>query len=115
MVSNLPANAGDAGGAGSIPGAGRSLGVGNGNQLQYSCLKNSMDRGTWQATVRSDLKSQTQLSIHTHTHTHTETYEATASSENTMCMKDASHVSIATILSLGNFHKKPREPRIKKK
>ena len=36
---------------GSIPGSGRSLGEGNGNPLQYSCLENSMDRGTWLATV----------------------------------------------------------------
>ena len=39
MVKNLPANAGD---AGSIPGLGRSPGVGNGNSLQYSCLENPM-------------------------------------------------------------------------
>ena len=36
---------------GSIPGLGRSPGEGNGNPLQYSCLENPMDRGTWQATV----------------------------------------------------------------
>ena len=34
-----------------IPGFGRSLGEGNGNPLQYSCLDNSMNRGAWQATV----------------------------------------------------------------
>ena len=39
------ANTGDVRDAGSIPGSGRSPGVGNGNPLQYSCLKNSMDRG----------------------------------------------------------------------
>ena len=32
---------------GSIPGSGRSSGEGNGNPLQYSCLENPMDRGTW--------------------------------------------------------------------
>ena len=32
---------------GSIPRSGRSLGEGNGNPLQYSCLENSMDRGDW--------------------------------------------------------------------
>ena len=37
---------------GSIPGSGRSPGVGNGNSLHYSCLENSIDRGTWQAIVR---------------------------------------------------------------
>ena len=47
-VKNPPANAGD---AGSIPGSGRSPGEGNGNPLQYSCLKNPMDRGAWWATV----------------------------------------------------------------
>ena len=31
--------------------SGRSLGEGNDNPLQYSCLENSMDRGAWQATV----------------------------------------------------------------
>ena len=36
---------------GSIPGLGRSSGEGNGNPLQYSCLGNLMDRGTWWATV----------------------------------------------------------------
>ena len=42
-VKNLPANAGDAGDMGSIPGSGRSLGGGNGNPHQYFCLENSMD------------------------------------------------------------------------
>ena len=40
----------------------------NGNPLQYSCLENSMDRGTWQATVHGVAKSQTRLSdYHTYT------------------------------------------------
>ena len=51
IVKNLPANAGDAGDVGSIPGLGRSPGKGNGNLLQYSCLENSMKRGSWQAIV----------------------------------------------------------------
>ena len=49
MVKNLPANAGDIRDGGSIPGLGRPPGVGNGNPLQYSYLKNS--REAWQATV----------------------------------------------------------------
>ena len=49
VVKNPPDNAGD---AGSIPGLGRSLGKGNGNPFQYSCLENPMDRGTWWATVQ---------------------------------------------------------------
>jgi len=40
----------------SIPGLGRSLGGGNGNPLQYSCLENPMDRETWWATVRAVTK-----------------------------------------------------------
>ena len=39
VVKNLPANAGDARDAGLIPGLGRSPGAGNGNPLQYACLK----------------------------------------------------------------------------
>ena len=39
------------GDSGSIPGLGRSPEEGNGNPLQYSCLKNPMDREAWQATV----------------------------------------------------------------
>ena len=44
MVKNLPANTGDAGDVGSIPGSGGSPGVGNANPLQYSCLEHPMDR-----------------------------------------------------------------------
>ena len=42
-------SASNAGDPGSIPGSGRSPGEGNGNPIQYSCLKNPMDRGAWQA------------------------------------------------------------------
>ena len=45
LVENLPANTEDARDAGSIPGWGRSLEVGNGNPLQYSCLENSTTEG----------------------------------------------------------------------
>ena len=44
---------------GLIPGLGRSLGEANDNLLQYSCLENPMDRGTWWATVHGVTKSQT--------------------------------------------------------
>ena len=46
---------------GSTPGLGRSPGEGNGNPLQYSCLKNPMDRGAWQGMVRKIAKSRTRL------------------------------------------------------
>ena len=48
----------------SIPGSGRSPGKGNGNPLQYSCLKNPIDRGAWLATVHGVAESLTQLSTH---------------------------------------------------
>ena len=56
-----PANAGD---AGLIPGSGISLGEGNGNPLQYSCLGNPTERGAWQATVHGVPTSQTQAAVH---------------------------------------------------
>ena len=59
MVKNLPAIAEE---PGSIPGSRRFPGEGNGNPLQCSCLKNSMDRGSWRATVHEVAKIQTQLS-----------------------------------------------------
>ena len=51
VVKNPPVNAGDIGDMGSIPGLGRSAGVGHSNPLQYSCLQNPMDRVAWQAAV----------------------------------------------------------------
>ena len=45
VVKNPPANAGDTGDVGLIPGLGRSLEEGNDIPLQYSCLENPMDRG----------------------------------------------------------------------
>ena len=73
VVENLPADAGDAGDSGLIPGSGRSPLGGHSNALRFSCLENPMDRGAWQATVHGAAKSQTRLkrlSMHSHTHTH---------------------------------------------
>ena len=50
------ASAGDLRDAGLIPTWGTSLGEGNGNPLQYSCLENPMDRGAWQTMVHSICK-----------------------------------------------------------
>ena len=59
VVQNPPAKTGNGRDIGSIPGLGRSPGIGNGNPLQYYCLENSMDRGAWWATVHGVAKSQT--------------------------------------------------------
>ena len=55
VVKNPSANVGD---TGSIHGLGRSLAEGNGYPLQYSCWKNPMDRGVWQARVHEVTKNQ---------------------------------------------------------
>ena len=64
MVTNLPANAGD---AGSIPGLGRSLKGGNSNQLQYSRRESSTDRGTWRAIARGVAESDMTEHLGAHT------------------------------------------------
>ena len=53
-----------AGGPGLILGSGRTPGEGNGNPLQYSCLENPMDGGSWWATVHGVAKSWTWLHFH---------------------------------------------------
>ena len=59
LVKNPPANAGD---TVLTPGSRRCPGEGNRDRLQYSCLKNPMDRGAWWATIHEVAKSQTRLS-----------------------------------------------------
>ena len=65
QVKNPPAKAGD---TGSIPGSRRCPGEGNDNPLQYSCLENSMDRGSWQATIHGVAETDTTERTHIHTH-----------------------------------------------
>ena len=60
--SDGKASAYDAGDPGSIPGWGTSPEEGNGNPLQYSCLENPMDGGSWWAIVHGVARSWTQLS-----------------------------------------------------
>ena len=80
-------SAGDPGDTGLIPRLGISPGGGHGNSLQYSCLENLMDRGSWQATVHGVTESQTLLKwlsvhayihiyvyLHKHIHTYIYTY-----------------------------------------
>ena len=59
VEKNLPANAGDTGDMGLIPGSGRAPGKRNGNPLQYSCLENPTDREACQATVHGVVESGT--------------------------------------------------------
>ena len=72
VIKNLPAKAENARDGGLTPGSGRSPGRGNGNLFQYSCLKNSKDRGAWQATVHGLAKRHTQLSMRTLTEENSE-------------------------------------------
>ena len=60
VVNNPLANIGRVREAGLIPGLGRSLGEGNSNPLQYSCLENPMDREAWWATVHRVAKDATE-------------------------------------------------------
>ena len=64
VVKNPLANAGDIRDADLIPGSGRSPGGDHGDPLQYSCLENPMDRGSWWATVHgvTELDMTEQLS-----------------------------------------------------
>ena len=59
MVKNPPVSAGDIRDMSLILGWGRSPGGGHGNSLQYSCLENPMDKGTWQGSVHRVAKSET--------------------------------------------------------
>ena len=61
VVKILSVNAEDIRDTSSIPGSGRSPGGGNGNTLQYSCLRNPMDRGAWRATVHGIPQSRGRL------------------------------------------------------
>jgi len=58
VVKILPDNAGD---TGSIPGSGRSPGVGYGNPLQYACLEHPMDREAWWAKSTGSQKESDKL------------------------------------------------------
>jgi len=59
VVKNPPANSGDTGDTSLIPRSRRSPGGGNGNPLQYSCLKSPKDREAWRATAHGVTKSRT--------------------------------------------------------
>ena len=63
MVKSPPANAGDLSDEGLIPGLGKTPRERLGNPLQYSCLENPMDRGSWQTTVHKFTQSQGDLKM----------------------------------------------------
>ena len=63
MVKNTLANAGEIRDTGSIPGLERFPGRGHGNPLQYSCLENCVDIGSWWATAHEVTKSRTQRNL----------------------------------------------------
>ena len=67
VVKNPPTNAGDTRDVGSIPESGRSLGVGNGDPFQYSCLENSRDRGAWSVGYSPWGHKGSDTTDHTHT------------------------------------------------
>ena len=70
VVKNLLANVGV---TGLVPGTGRFPGIGNGNPLHYSCLKNPVDRGAWWVPVHGIAKHRTLLNVRVCAHTRTHT------------------------------------------
>ena len=64
MANESVCKARDPGDAGLTPGSGRSPEGGHDNPVQYSFLKDALDRGNWWVMVHQVAKSQTQLSIH---------------------------------------------------
>ena len=70
VVKNPPANAGDTGDKGLIPGSGKSPGEEHGNLLQYSCLDNPVVNGAWWATIHGIAKSEMQLFAKSEMHMH---------------------------------------------
>ena len=116
--TSLLINAGDTRDPGSIPGSGRSPGGGNGNPLQYSCLKNPMDRGAWRATVHSVTKSQTWQSSWAHTQ-HTGPCLSLVSTtlwSLTLTTDQAKlKIIMKTVSATGQIPQKKREDRKKRK
>ena len=57
VVKNPPTSVGGVRDVGLTPRLGRTLGGGQGNPLQYSCLENPVDRGAWPATFHRATQS----------------------------------------------------------
>ena len=69
VVKNRPVNSGDTRSVSSVPGSERSPAEGNGNPLQYFCLGNPIDRGSWQANSPWGRKRDGHNLVMEHTHT----------------------------------------------
>ena len=91
-----------AGDLGMIPGCGRSPGEGNGNPLQYSCWYNSMDRGTWNTTVREVTRVGCDLV--------TKPPPSSYSGECRICMKYKIRLQITVVFDLNYKRSDPRNP-----
>ena len=110
VVKNPPANTGDAGGVGSIPGWGRSPGGGNDNPLQYSCLENPMDRGAWSITVHGVSKCWTELSPQT-----IKTYVKNLNDKGEISLTHAdSKLRRTTGVTVQGYHKRVRHNSVTK-
>ena len=94
VVKNLPASAGN---VGSIPGSDRSPRGGNGNPLQYSCLKNPTDRGAWWAMVHRVAKNWIELSMHVLVCV---CVCVCVCACTCVCMMYATHVSVSSFITL---------------
>ena len=92
VVKNLPASERDAGDAAWIPGSGRSFGEGNDNLHQYSCLEDSMDRGSWQATVQSMGLQEVRYDWPQHHHHHYD--PSSANFHNSLCLSFLSSIHV---------------------
>ena len=113
VVRNLPAVQG----GGFNPWVGKIPWRRNGSPLQYSCLRNPMDRGVWWATGCRVAKSQMGLSVraractHTHTHTHTHMQDSAnifSTKKNSLRLKTNFRFIILELnLFLGKIHFPP--------
>ena len=91
------------------PGLRGSLGEGHGNPLQYSCLENCMDRGTWRATFHGVPKSWQDWATNEHTHTHRVYAEKYIHPMDSHCLN--THVQTAPRSTKVHFqHPKPPSP-----
>ena len=106
MGKNPPANSGDAGNVGSIPGSGRFPGGGHGNPLQCSCLENSMDRGarglqstglqkSWTRLKRLSMHARTELRFHMPSGT---AKRSTTTTTTIINLKNHKHIFVITDL-----------------